>query len=387
VPDFTRRGRRHRPAGRDRRIAAALLAAGLALPIATSPAARATPSLVDARAQAAQLRATVDRLEVSAEQASEAYDAAQERLGAAVQDYLSAEERLGAAQERSRSTVDASAARVRALYESGGAIGLYASVLDGASITDVLDRVQLARNVIAQSQSSVTAAGADVATLARLHAELGRLAATRARLQAAAADQATRVRALLASREQLLATADERVRELVAAEQAARAAAAARAFVARLQAAQAQAAAAGLPVGPISAPTPQAAAAIAAARTRRGAPYVWGAVGPGTFDCSGLTGWAYAQAGVRLPRTAAEQWYAGPHPALADLAPGDLLFWATDPANPATIHHVALYIGGGEMIAAPHTGAVVRVQRVYLDGFVGAVRPVPGNSGTSSPTG
>ena len=60
---------------------------------------------------------------------------------------------------------------------------------------------------------------------------------------------------------------------------------------------------------------------------------------------------------------------------LADLEPGDLLFWATDPSNPATIHHVAIYAGNGYMIAAPHTGADVTLQRVYLDGFIGATRP------------
>ena len=114
---------------------------------------------------------------------------------------------------------------------------------------------------------------------------------------------------------------------------------------------------------------------MGAARQQLGKPYQWGATGPGSFDCSGLTGWSYEQAGVILPRTSREQWYAGPHPALGYLQPGDLLFWATNPTDPATIHHVALYAGADQMIAAPHTGAVVTVQPVYLDGYIGAVRP------------
>jgi cell wall-associated NlpC family hydrolase len=115
--------------------------------------------------------------------------------------------------------------------------------------------------------------------------------------------------------------------------------------------------------------------ALSAAREQLGKPYQWGATGPGAFDCSGLTGWAYAEAGVLLPRTSREQWSAGPHPGLGYLQPGDLLFWATNTSDPATIHHVALYIGNDQMIAAPHTGANVTVQPVYLDGYIGAVRP------------
>ena len=60
---------------------------------------------------------------------------------------------------------------------------------------------------------------------------------------------------------------------------------------------------------------------------------------------------------------------------LAELAPGDLLFWATDLTDPATIHHVGIYVGGGRMIDAPRTGMPVRETGVVLDGLIGAVRP------------
>ncbi|MGB8652344.1 MAG: C40 family peptidase, partial [Mycobacteriales bacterium] len=126
---------------------------------------------------------------------------------------------------------------------------------------------------------------------------------------------------------------------------------------------------------PAVAASPLAARAIAFAQAQLGKPYVWGATGPDSYDCSGLTGAAYHAAGLDLPRTAREQWYSGPQVGLGDLQPGDLLFWADDLTDPATIHHVALYVGAGLMIAAPHTGDVVRVQPVYLDGYFGAVRP------------
>ncbi|MFL6139947.1 MAG: C40 family peptidase [Frankiaceae bacterium] len=116
---------------------------------------------------------------------------------------------------------------------------------------------------------------------------------------------------------------------------------------------------------------------LRAASSRLGAPYRWGATGPDAFDCSGLVGWAYRQAGIALPRTAAQQWLAGPHVAYADARPGDLLFWAYDPTAPGFIDHVALYAGGGMMLVAPHTGDVVSLRPVPMGHFMGVVRIDP----------
>ena len=118
-----------------------------------------------------------------------------------------------------------------------------------------------------------------------------------------------------------------------------------------------------------------AAAAIAFAESKLGLPYLYGGTGP-LYDCSGLTQAAWAAAGVRLPRTSQEQWYAGPHVAATELQPGDLVFYAYDTSDPASIHHVALYVGGGKMIEAPHTGAVIRYAPVLpRSDFIGAIRP------------
>ncbi len=123
---------------------------------------------------------------------------------------------------------------------------------------------------------------------------------------------------------------------------------------------------------------PVARAAVRWALAQLGDPYQWGATGPDTFDCSGLTGSAYRAAGVAIPRVSRAQWGAGPHVAVANLLPGDLLFYADNPGDPATIHHVGMYIGNGLMVHAPHTGDVVRVASIWRESYAGATRIVPG---------
>ncbi|MEV7042870.1 C40 family peptidase [Amycolatopsis sp. NPDC051061] len=124
----------------------------------------------------------------------------------------------------------------------------------------------------------------------------------------------------------------------------------------------------------IAAPTPAALAAINYACGQRGLPYVWGGDGDTGFDCSGLTRAAYAAAGITLPRTSREQYAAGPRlPDGQPLLPGDLVFYATA----GRVHHVGLYLGGGNMIDAPDVGQVVRVHayRYPGDDYYHATRP------------
>ena len=154
---------------------------------------------------------------------------------------------------------------------------------------------------------------------------------------------------------------------LVAQRQAAQAAASHAAFLARVAAAAKLAPATSpargggptrpRPVLPNLPAAGGAATAVAAAESQIGVPYVWGGESPGRgFDCSGLTQWAWRQAGVDLPRTAAAQYDAIAHVPLSDLQPGDLLFWGF-----GGISHVGMYVGGGEIVNAPETGELVRI--------------------------
>jgi cell wall-associated NlpC family hydrolase len=117
---------------------------------------------------------------------------------------------------------------------------------------------------------------------------------------------------------------------------------------------------------------------LKAAMGRKGLPYVWGAAGPGSFDCSGLVQWSFARAGIVMPRVAADQARSGPAVPESQLAPGDLLFYHTDPTAPDYISHVAIYLGNGWMIQAPEPGMDVEVvPAAFGSEFAGAIRVSP----------
>ncbi|MFE1752128.1 C40 family peptidase [Streptomyces anandii] len=125
-------------------------------------------------------------------------------------------------------------------------------------------------------------------------------------------------------------------------------------------------------------PSKQAATAITYAQGKLGTPYLWGGEGTpeqgGRFDCSGLTQAAYGSAGITLPRVANDQYNAGPHPKRSELLPGDLVFFSDDLTNSRAIRHVGIYVGGGYMIDAPRTGAVIRFDPIDTPDYFGATR-------------
>ncbi|MFJ4848283.1 MULTISPECIES: NlpC/P60 family protein [unclassified Streptomyces] len=112
----------------------------------------------------------------------------------------------------------------------------------------------------------------------------------------------------------------------------------------------------------------RAAAALAAAQTRINMPYVFSHTGPTSFDCSGLTMWAYAQADVRLPRMSQDQANAGTRLTMSQLKPGDLVLFYGD------LHHIGLYAGNGMVLHAPHSGAFVRYESINNMPFQFGVR-------------
>ena len=130
---------------------------------------------------------------------------------------------------------------------------------------------------------------------------------------------------------------------------------------------------AGTPGGEVAGTGP---AALRVAETRIGSPYRYGGAGPDAFDCSGLVSYAYSSVGIRLPRTAAQQYAAVKPVPRKDLEPGDLVFFRVDGKS---VGHVGIYAGDGRFVDAPQTGGRVRVASLddpwYRERYVGAGRP------------
>jgi cell wall-associated NlpC family hydrolase len=243
-------------------------------------------------------------------------------------------------------------------------------VLDATSINDMLSRWRALQTIVQGDVAAVQVTDSVVVDQATRAAQAERARAETKQRQAHATQALARLQSTLSEQQALLAATDSRVVELAEAErrQAEQAA--------RMQAEQ-LAAQSGIvwDSGTAAAPTVEAARAIQAARSRLGSPYVWGATGPSTFDCSGLTQWAYLQAGLVIPRTSRQQYAGLRHVPLDQLAPGDLVFYATDVTDPSTIHHVGMYLGAGLSIYAPETGDVVKVGAVGYGRIIGAARP------------
>ncbi|WP_438291704.1 NlpC/P60 family protein [Streptomyces sp. HUAS TT7] len=126
------------------------------------------------------------------------------------------------------------------------------------------------------------------------------------------------------------------------------------------------------------APSSEGERALAYAVDQIGKPYVWGAEGPESYDCSGLTSQAWAHAGREIPRTSQEQWAELPHVPLTSLRPGDLVVYFP------TATHVAMYLGDGLVVQAPRPGARVKVSPIAANPLLGAVRPDPAAGPMSS---
>ena len=365
------------------RPAATLVAAAasscLLLAVTTPGAASASPALPvkpsdNARERAHQLHVQLEDLHIKADGAIEDYNAAQAKLGQVVTQHQLAKRQLEHAQSDATTADAVEASTVRAIYRAGSAAALYATVLQSNDPGEVFSRIHVVQTIVEGKRAATGRAKAVVGGAAAIEARLSTFAHDQTQLQKSVEKARQQVEANLATQRALVASADAEVLRLQKAE--AEAAAAAAASTASTSLAQARASAVPGGVGDVAPPNADVAAlAIAAAHSQLGKPYRWGATGPDTFDCSGLTGWAYAQAGVSLLRTSRQQWFAGAHPGLGYLAPGDLLFWANTPGDPKSIHHVAIYIGNDQMIDAPHTGAFVSVRPVFLNGYIGAVRP------------
>ena len=330
---------------------AALLAVAGALVLGVAPAvAQPAPpgNAADAAAQLEQVQREAEALTEEWHAATDAVTARQaelETLRAAVEPARAAVDAAKADEEAYRRQIDVVA---MSTFESGS-LDQFNALLASGSPQDFLDQMSALETLSADYRAALEQLTEVVDTTARAQADAD---AATARAQAAA-DEATRAEQDVAARKKDAEIRIDEAERLLA------------------QLSPEQRSDRNGPVedllGPITG-TGVGVAALKAAQTQLGKPYKWGAEGPGSFDCSGLTSWAFQQAGVTLPRSSSQQARVGKAVSWDDMRPGDLVFYYSP------VSHVGIYAGEGKMINAPQTGDVVKFQTVSRSAFTGARR-------------
>jgi cell wall-associated NlpC family hydrolase len=323
--------------------------------VTTSSARVSHQDLVAAEDQLASLNGRLSLL-------VEEYDQAALALAKTRMQLADAQRAASQAQAAAEAARAAFAGRARAAYEGAGS---QLDILLGAtSFQQFSDRLQFLNSVAKQdtdaaAQASVAReaaarAAAALSIAVRNHqADLQTLSARKADIQSSIAQQ----QSLIA---QLRSQLAKQALDAALARQAAQAA----------REAPSPVGTPGPDPGPPPPPSGGAAAAVAAAYSAIGTPYAWGGSSPETgFDCSGLTMWSWAHGGVSLSHSSAAQYAELPHLSRDQLQPGDLLFFYSP------IHHVALYVGGGQVIEALHPGTTVLKDTPDWANYVGAARP------------
>ncbi|MFJ9036265.1 NlpC/P60 family protein [Streptomyces sp. NPDC102406] len=287
----------------------------------------------------AATKAEVDRLYEQAESATEAFNKADEHADKLRAELTAVQDQVARGQERINTMRNALGLVAGAQYRSGG-LDPSLALMFSSDPDSYLDRASSLNRLTARQAGELTELQRAQRVLAQQRAEARRTLAELDKSRKAVARHKRGVEAKLAKARRLLHSLTQPERD--AYERGSRGSE-------RPDLAGA---------GPAS--SSRGAAALAAARSALGKPYIWGANGPSGFDCSGLMQWSYGQAGVGLPRTSQEQRYAGRQVPLSQARPGDLVAYGSD------AHHIGIYAGNGQVIHAPHPGAPVRYDPVGM---------------------
>ncbi|MER7845805.1 NlpC/P60 family protein [Kitasatospora sp. NPDC096077] len=355
-------GKRRKPSPPSRARMAVLttaMAGGAVLASGTAHA-EPTPNLASVKEQ-------VDKLNEEAEQSVEQYNGFQDKQQKLQGEANRIQEKVARGQEAMNELRTRLGAVAADQYRNGGIDPSVRLMLD-SDPAGYLERAA-AQNQVADSQSALLKQAQEEQR--KLDQDRAEATATLAQLDSVGTELAGKkqqIQAKLAQAQAMLNKLSAEDRAKVNAQQSAE-----KAKAEARQAADADRASRSSARPDLSTPAPpasgRAAAIIAFAQAQLGKPYGWGATGPNSFDCSGLTGAAYRAAGVKLSRMSQDQWNDGPRVSRDALQPGDLVFFYND------IHHVGLYIGDGKMIHAPRTGKNVEVLPISAMPYMGAVRP------------
>jgi cell wall-associated NlpC family hydrolase len=317
----------------------------------TGAGAAAAPTIAQVQAQVNSLQAKIDKIGQQYDAANQDYQAAQARLAQV--------EKQAASAQASYNTARAELAAVAvSVYENQNQTSII-GLLSSGNPADVLSQASLVLQVAGTHNMEAAQFLTAAQTLASVQQQ-------RQRTEQGVAQIRSQLAAQKASASTLLAKSKATLESLNAAQQAQLAANTEGG--ASTSAGQASTA----PVTYTGPTTTQADKAVAFAYAQLGKPYIWGGTGPEGYDCSGLVQAAWAAAGVSIPRTTYEDWDSLPHIPVSEMQPGDLIIYNAE-------GHVAMYVGDGYIIDAPHTGA--DIERVpydeswYIDNEDGVLRP------------
>ncbi|MDF9815116.1 C40 family peptidase [Streptomyces sp. SPB162] len=349
--------------GTTARTAATLAMAGAASVTAFGETGHADPQL-----SPGEVKSQVDALYEQAEQATEQYNGAKEAADNARADVSKLQDEMARRTARLNRTRDQIGAIAAAQYRSGGIDPAMQLALDSTPDT-YLERAALVDQVSGREAVILRTLGQQQREINTTHeaadAKLAALSDAQTKLAEHKRTIETKLHAAQALLDRLTAT------QRAAVDDSGTAGAGGTDGAGSTNSAHADRSTARVPIAPgeIHAPSARAARAVAFAYTALGLPYVWGATGPSSYDCSGLTQAAWKAAGVSLPRTTYTQINVGQRVSESQLQPGDLVFFYSG------ISHVGLYIGNGQMIHAPHPGAPIRIAPISQMPFSGASRP------------
>ena len=344
-------------------------------------APRETPArkITRLRAKAARVQAAIDRMHARVEILVEDYNEVREALARTRAEQAKTREQVLDARRRLRAARKLLGRRLWTIY-TGGAPSTLGQLLAADSVHQALVTTKYQEQVVGADRAAIDRVERLRREVEALAVKLAGQAERQERLRSRLAAKRRQIESRLDAQRRYLKRLTRQVRKAVVQERRRQERLRRQALLRRLaaeRAARARAAAGSwrAGIGGAGAPSGAAGRAVAFARSQLGKPYVWGASGPSSYDCSGLMMAAYRSAGVCLPRVSRAQFGAGPRVGLGSLAPGDLVFFAYNTGNPGSIHHVGMYIGGGAMIEAPYSGASVRISSIGRRDYIGAVRP------------
>jgi len=346
----------------------------MAFVFSVSSATYASPSVSSLKSQKQALIRQLDELDAELDEAVEAYNQAVWKLSITKNRAKKLQAQIRETESEIAVLEERIAKRTRAIYMMK-TNPLVEAFVESESLTDIISGMRMLTEVLYTEGNLSADYRAKKERLERDKKELAKVLEEQKKVVKLAAARKRSIEAKVKEKERLLASIDAQLREAIRREREIRVRTViatnynsyrARTYVSR-----------GTDREDINESsnrdTSVGRRAVSIAYSLLGRPYRWGASGPNSFDCSGLTMYVYAQLGIYLPHSSAAQYYCGRRVSYDELAPGDLVFFAR---RSGRISHVGIYIGGGMMIHAPQTGDVVKITPLSgHSGYVGAVRP------------